>query len=179
MAWPDRGYTGFISKMNISTLISFLGHSSIHAPFDAFLKANGVKRRPRDTDGYPYAIKSAVPGLSLGFEDDPEDLGIPRKSDGGFVFSKINFELVSKKAPYLGDLPFGVDQRRSGQEVSALLGAPRTQGKVPVGDGVGMSYFIDGLVVVFSYADASLIQLSYVGISLPDDADREHGLAPA
>ncbi|RZI57104.1 MAG: hypothetical protein EOP37_21705 [Rubrivivax sp.] len=165
--------------MNISSLISFLGHSSIHEPFDDFLKTNGVKRRPKDTDSYPYAIKSSVLGLSLGFEDDPEELGIQRKSDGGFVFSKINFDLVAKEEAFSGDLPFGVGQARSGQEVRAILGAPRTEGDNPVSDGVGMSYFIGDLVYVFSYSDRAATRLAFASISLPDSSDREHVLAPA
>ena len=164
--------------MNIESLIAHLGHSSAHKPFDDFLGSCGMKKRPRTTDSYPYLLKSSCPGLSLGFEDDPADLGIERKSAGEFVFTKISLDFTSTKEPFSGDLPFGVGRARTKDEVLAVLGSPRTQGENPVDGGAGISYFIQGLVCVFSYADSAGACLSFVSLSLPDDSDREFGLAP-
>ncbi|ALV08764.1 hypothetical protein [Roseateles depolymerans] len=163
--------------MNVSDLFKFFGHASVYEPFDDFLLTLGVKKRPKDSDDYPYILKLKDAGVSLGFEDDPADLGIERKSDGTFVFAKVHLDLT-KKGGFSGDLPFGVGKARTKSEIVAILGKPLSEGDKPIGDGVGMTYFVDGLVYVFVWADRAATQLEYVSLALPNDADRQHGHAP-
>lgn len=164
--------------MDINRLVSFLGHSSIHDEFDDFLADNGIIPRPKPSDDYPYSIKLNEAGLSLGFEDDPEDKEMVRKSPGQFLFSEIYFDFESKKKSFAGALPFGIGGARTSADIERVLGTPRLR-KDYKHPGFRISYFLEGIVLSAVFGDDDGKKIRFVRISLKDKYAVMHGLAPA
>ncbi len=165
--------------MDTNKLVSFLGHSSVHDAFDDFLIANGIKKRPKLSDDYPYKIPSSEPGLALTFEDSAESKGMARKSEGQFVFHEIYFAFDPKKGAFQGDLPFGIGAARSIEGVEAALGSPRVRRDSlnPKFPGLFACYLIDGIVLQFKFADAEGRTLKFARVGLKEDHHVAHGLA--
>ncbi|WP_431257443.1 hypothetical protein ACQ86G_22765 [Roseateles chitinivorans] len=165
-------------KIEIDQLVAFLGHSSIHDAFNDYLTRHGVKKRPKASDDYPYQVDVKAEGITLTFEDSPRKYEIATKSDGQFIFSEIYCDLESKKNPFKGNLPFGVNDARTSTDIIKRLGEPRSTIEGATDDGFGQTYFIDGLVCIFMFDDAAGSVMSFVRLCVPTKFDRQQGLAP-
>ena len=165
--------------MNTQELLQFLGHSSIFDPFEDFLMKNGIIRRPKLADSYPYSIDTKTTGLSLIFEDAPEDKGQQRKSAGSFIFCQVYFDFESKSKPFVGDLPYGIGQERDSKAIERQVGAPSVKRDSKQTSGFTISFYIDGLVFTAAYSDKDGRKLRFVRVSLKDKYHVTHGLAPA
>ncbi|WP_431257442.1 hypothetical protein ACQ86G_22760 [Roseateles chitinivorans] len=165
--------------MDTNQLATFLGHSTVHPPFNDFLAAQGIKKRPKLSDSLPYKVASSVPGLALVFEDSPEAQGMARKSEGQFVFHEIYFDFNPKKEEFVGEMPFGIGAARSLGEVQTAIGAPRVlrDSLNPKFPGAFASYLIGDIVLQFKYADAEGAALKFARIGIRADHHVLHGLA--
>lgn len=165
--------------MDTNKLVSFLGHSSVDEAFDDFLIENGIKKRPKLSDSYPYKIASSEPGLALTFEDSAEAKGMARKSEGQFVFHEIYFDFDSKKGVFQGELPFGIGVARSIEGVEAVLGSPKIKRDTanPKFPGLFASYLIDGIVIQLKFADAEGKALKFARVGLKENNHVTQGLA--
>lgn len=165
--------------MDTTKLASFLGHSTLHEPFDDFLVASGIKKRPKLSDSLPYKVPSSVPGLALAFEDSPEAKGMARRSEGQFVFHEIYFDFNPRKDGFVGDMPFGIGAARSLSDVQAVLGIPRVlrDSLNPKFPGVFASYLVDDLVIQLKYADAEGNVLKFARVGIRTDILVQQGLA--
>lgn len=160
--------------MDATKLISFLGFTSIHEPFDNFLLSYKMKKRPQPGDS-PYKMVEKKMGLSLTFEDDVEGNEIERKSPGIFVFSSAYFSFKGDGyTPFSGTLPFSLVQTDTPAEVEHKLGKPR---EIDEDDGYFASYFHRGLVVSVRYSDKKKGGLEFVRVSLPTKYHRQRHVA--
>lgn len=163
--------------------MQFLGHSSIHEPFDDYLHARGIKKRP-STAGRNIELSVSIKsqGLHLSFEEATKLLseGLESKSPGSYLFSWLDIYL--KKAdgmtPYAGPLPFGLAADLSQEQVRALLGQPKHVTVDPEFDANVDFFFVDDLVVAINY-DMQGRTIRMINPRLPDNWARERCIAPA
>ncbi len=165
--------------MDTNQLVFFLGHSSVHDAFDDFLTENGIKKRPKLSDSFPYKVASSEPGLALTFEDSAEAKGMARKSEGQFVFHELYVDFDRTKGAFQGELPFGIGAARSIEGVEAVLGRPRVRrdSANPKFPGLFASYLIDGIVIQLKFADADGKALKFARIGLKENNHVQQGLA--
>jgi len=165
--------------MDTDKLASFLGHSSVNDVFDDFLLQNGIKKRPKLSDSFPYKIPADEPGLALAFEDSAESKGMARKSEGQFVFHEMYFDFDPKKGAFSGRLPFGIGLARSIGDIEAVLGAPRVRrdSANPKFPGLFASYLLDGIVIQLKFSDAEGRALKFARVGLKEDNHVSQGLA--
>ncbi|WP_369939611.1 hypothetical protein [Xanthomonas medicagonis] len=155
--------------MNATPLIGFLGHSSIHPPFDDYLAASGVKKRPKIGRSLDTLI-AVGSGLTMSFQIDAEDLGIVPRSEGTFVFYQLEIMLLDKgqeNGVYFGPLPYGLLATDSRSEIEGKLKVLKR--RLPTND----SYYLDGLVWTVAFAEE---KLRFFQIGVPTDGKRKHGL---
>jgi hypothetical protein len=110
--------------MNAIDLMSFLGHSSIYRPFDKFLAASGVKKRPKIGRSLDTIIPVKGEGVSMSFEIDAKGRGVLQKSEGSFVFHRLKIMLLEKcqdNGIYIGQLPYSLLATYSRSEVETKL----------------------------------------------------------
>ena len=160
--------------MDARELIPFLGHGSIHAPFDEFLTRHGFARRPRVGARLETLLPVDGTGLDLGFDfsETARERNMPVKSEGGYVFDRIEIVLISenKKAKvYKGMLPYNLNAADTRAEVEGKLGAPRRRNEE------SDNYYLDGLVWTAEFSGPAF---SGLRIELPDDGWRKYGICP-
>lgn len=156
--------------MNSIELLEFLGHSSIHPPFDKYLTEGGVTRRPKVGKSLDTIIPIKGQGLSMSFEIGAQDKGIVAKSEGSFIFYQLEIMLLNDgqdNGVYTGPLPHGllVDDSRSAVEKKLKTLKRRLEDND--------SYFIDGLVWTVAF-EAEKLRAFQVGV--PTNGKRKHGL---
>jgi hypothetical protein len=171
-------------EINAIEMMNFLGNSSIHEPFDDYLDANSIKKRPKiGGNTYDPYIEVKKQGLHLVFvySGELQKKGLIAKSPGTYLFNWLYIYLIKQDgfSPYKGPLPFGLSQQMIQQQVRALLGQPpHVTFDVTWKSNVDF-YFIDGLVVAVKYSDMNGSAISIVTTRLPDNWAREQGIAPA
>lgn len=156
--------------MNAIDLMSFLGHSSIYRPFDEFLAASGVKKRPKIGRSLDTIIPVKDEGLSMSFEIDAKGRGIVQKSEGTFVFYRLEIMLLEKgqdNGVYAGELPYSLLATDSRSEVESKL--KNLKRRLPDGD----DYFVDGLVWTVAFEGE---KLRFFQVCVPTDGMRKRGL---
>lgn len=160
--------------MNMLELLPFLGHSSIHPPFDEFLTKNGLIKRPnikRDLD-----TSISVPGqgltLSFAFDVDAEKNGFKVKSEGTFVFKTLNVMLIAenkKDGKYLGDLPRNLQITDNRAAIETKLEEPKRR------NADSDNYYLDELVWTVAFEKE---KLHFIEFGLPTNGWRKHGICP-
>ena len=160
--------------MNALEFLPFLGHSSIHIPFDDFLTNNGITKRPnirRDLETDIF-----VPGhglcLSFDFDIDAKEDGFVPKSEGSFVFTSFTITLISeskKDGQYSGPLPHGLVAADTRESIEKKLGTPKRRNEE------SDNYFIDALVWTVAFEGN---KFEFLRFYLPDNGKREQGLCP-
>ena len=170
--------------INAVDLMKFMGHSSIHEPFDDYLHEHGIKKRP-DVEGKHYDpyIEIKKQGLHLAFltSNELHEKGVRAKSDGTYLFNWLDIYLKKEDGmtPYAGPLPFGLAADLSQEQVRALFGQPKHVNVKPeMGTNVDF-FFIDDLVVAIKYTDLQGSAMRMINPRLPNNWAREHGIAPA
>lgn len=154
--------------MDATTLISFLGHSSIHPPFDEFLLAQGIKKRPKKHEATEW-IEDKKAGIGLEFsatESFDETAVFPKKSDGRFIFNSATFS-----GDFSGALPYGISLTQSRVEVDQHLES------LPVEENLLPSlriatYFKNGIVIVARW-DKKPVD-SFIRFYLPTIYDKKN-----
>lgn len=157
-------------KVNATDLMSFLGHSSIYEPFDKFLADVGVQKRPKVGRSLDTIIPAKGEGLSMSFEIDAKGRGVVQKSEGNFVFYRLEIMLLEKgqdNGIYSGQLPYNLLATDSRGEVESKL--KNLKRRLPDGD----DYFVDGLVWTVAF-DAE--KLRFFQVFVPTDGMRKRGL---
>jgi hypothetical protein len=160
--------------MNASELIPFLGHSSIHQPFDDFLTSHGFTKRPKVGRRLDTLLSVDGTGIWLGFDfaTSAIEKHMPIKSEGSFIFYELSVTFIieeKKSGSYNGVLPYGISGADTRQSVEAKLGTPKRRNED------SDNYYLDGLVWTVGF-QGERIQL--VQISLPRDGFRKYGLCP-
>lgn len=158
--------------MQLSDLIPFLGHSSIHQPFDDFLSSNSISKRPKIGKSLELDIIIDNQGLMLTFEFDTaaKEQNIAIKSEGSFVFKSIYVTLLpetKKLGKYVEALPFNLASSDSRLAVEQKLGVPRRRNEQ------SDNYFLDGMVVTPEFEGE---KFQFLRLELPRDGLRKHGL---
>ena len=77
-------------EINAIDLTKFLGHSSIHEPFDDHLHAHGIKKRPSTTGrNIELSVSIKKQGLHLSFVESTKlvSKGLLNKSPGSYFFN--------------------------------------------------------------------------------------------
>lgn len=156
--------------MNAIELIGFLGHASIYKPFDDYLAAAGMTRRPKIGKSLDTIIPIKGEGLSMSFEIDAEGRGIVPKSEGNFVFHQLEIMLLNKgqeNGVYTGPLPYSLLATDSRSEIEKKL--KNLKRRLPDND----SYFVDGLVWTVAFEGG---KLRFFQVGVPTDGKRKYGL---
>ena len=161
--------------MNAIDFIDFLGHSSIHVPFDDFLTSQGISWRPKigRTLNTTHFINGQGLVMTFEFDTDAAKKGFKVKSDGDFIFSYLNVQYIAedkKHGKYEGPMLHGLTPSDKRADVGVKLGVAPTR-RLDWGD----NYFIDELVWTVAFASDSI---KYARLELPRDGHREHGLCP-
>lgn len=169
--------------INAVELIQFLGHSSIHEPFDDYLHEQGIKKRPSIEGKHhdPY-IEIKKQGLHLVFliSNELHEKGVEAKSDGTYLFNWLDIYLKKEDGmtPYKGPLPFGLAANLSQEQVRSLLGQPKHVTVDPEFDANVDFFFVDDLVLAIKY-DMQGNTIRMINPRLPDNWAREHGITPS
>ena len=160
--------------MNAIEFLPFMGHSSIHPPFDDFLMDNGITWRPKIGRNLDTSFFIPGTGLNLTFDfgsSAPED-GFAVKSEGSFVFNEFAVTFIAedkKNGQYKGPLPHGLVASDTRQTVEQKLGTPKRRNEG------GDNYYLDGLVWVVAFEEQ---KLEFIQFYLPTDNKRKYGLCP-
>lgn len=160
--------------MNALDLISYLGHSSIHPPFDAFLSGCGISWRPsmkRNVDNM-HSVKGQGITISFCFDISAKEKGVKIKSEGSFIFDELYIMIIEetkKNGKYTGLLPRGILPTDSRAQIEAKLGTPTRRGKETD------NYYLDELVWIVAFEGE---KLQFLNLHVPDDGWRKHGLCP-
>lgn len=171
-------------EINAIELMGFLGHSSIHEPFDDYLHAHNIKKRPnnngRDLEE-TVAIKTQ--GLHVCFvtSNTLEEKGLTAKSPGTYLFNWLDIYLIKQDgfSPYKGPLPFGLATQMNQSQVRQFLGTPKYTFADEKWTANVDFYYLEELVLSVRYADMVGNKISLVTVRLPDRQTREDGIAPA
>ena len=160
--------------MNALEFLPFLGHSSIHLPFDDFLTNNGITKRPKINERLDTTIFVPGQGLSLAFRFDTyaKEEGFVPKSEGSLVFTSFTITLIAeskKNGQYSGPLPRGLVAADTRQTVEQKLGTPKRRNEE------SDNYFIDGLVWEVAFEGD---KFQYLRFYLPTNGWRKHGICP-
>jgi hypothetical protein len=160
--------------MSATEFIQFLGHSSIYEPFDAFLSANKITKRPKV--GRTLDTKIFVDGsglvLNFDFSSSAKKEKMEIKSEGDFVFNRFTIHLIAndkKHGKYTGVMPFDLSDKDTRESVEKKLGSPTRSN-----DG-GANYYLDGHVWTVVFQNQFIY---YCMIELPRDGLRKYGLCP-
>ncbi|GKS88745.1 hypothetical protein LL962_05190 [Xanthomonas sp. NCPPB 1067] len=156
--------------MNAIEMIGFLGHGSIYKPFDAYLTASGVKKRPKIGKSLDTIIPIKGTGLTMSFQISVESLGITPKSEGTFVFYQLEIMLLDEGQDhgiYTGPLPYSLNATDSRSEIESKL--KNLKRRLPDND----SYFLDGLVWTVAFEGE---KLQFFQIGVPTNGKRKYGL---
>ena len=161
--------------MNAIDFIQFLGHSSIHVPFDDFLTSQGISWRPRvgRTLDTTHFINGQGLAMTFEFGNATAEKGIKVKSEGDYIFNEFTVQFIAevkKHGKYVGPMLYGLAPNDMRAAVEGKLGVAPIR-RLDWGD----NYFLDGLVWTVSFASNSI---KYVRIELPSDGHREYGLCP-
>ena len=161
--------------MNAIDFIQFLGHSSIHVPFDDFLTSQGISWRPKvgsDLD-IMHFIKGQGLVMTFGFGNEAVEKGIHLKSAGDYFFNEVSVQFIvedKKSGKYVGPMLHALAPNDTRAAVEKKMGSAPTR-RLDWGD----NYFVDGLVWTIAFK-SDLIKS--VRLELPDDSHREYGLCP-
>ena len=161
--------------MNAIDFIQFLGHSSIHEPFDDFLTNLGIVWRPKAVRRLDTTFFVNGHGLVLSFEFgiSTAEKGIKAKSDGDYIFNYLTVQFIAedkKHGKYAGPMLHGLTASDKRADVGTKLGVAPTR-RLDWGN----NYFLDGLVWTVAFASDSI---KYARLELPSDGHREYGLCP-
>lgn len=151
--------------MDISMLVSFLAHGTLHEPFDEFLTQNGITKRPKKRESTEW-ITDKTHDITLEFFArhlyDTVSL-VPRKSDGNFVLRQVNLGAKCRLP-----LPYGLSLSMSLSEVEANLGPAKSFiPNLPVA-----TFVKDGLKIVINW-NTSDRKNSFISFSVPNVNDKE------
>ena len=160
--------------MNALDLLVFLGHSSIHIPFDDFLTKYGFTKRPKV--GRRLETSLEIPGTDLNllfdFDISASEKGFVARSEGSFIFTELEVTLIAenkKQSTYSGVLPQGLLISDTRKIVEQKLGTPKRRNKD------SDNYFLDDLVWTVAFSGENLW---FIQFALPDNGWREHGICP-
>ena len=151
--------------MDAIKLVTFLGHSSVHEPFDRFLTEMGVTKRPKKIEStVNIALTKEKVDITFEIEETFEERTlVGKRSEGRFILQRVSFN-----NGFDGPLPHGLELSMDRKEVDALLGVPRAESPV----GPSATYYKDGLVIVFNWSKASPAD-RFVRFALPTVSHRE------
>ena len=162
--------------MNAIDFIQFLGHSSIHAPFDDFLASQGIAWRPKvggSTFNVLHLIKGQGLGMTFGLASDALKKNTNVKSAGDYVFNHFNVQFIvedKKNGKYVGPMLHALAPNDTRAAVEKKMGTAPTR-RLDWGD----NYFLDDLVWTIAFkADA----IEFVMLETPRDGHRKYGLCP-
>ena len=161
--------------MNAIDFIQFLGHSSIHVPFDDFLTSQGISWRPkagRNLD-IMHFIKGQGLVMTFEFGNAAVEKGISVKSTGDYFFNEFSVQFIvedKQSGKYVGPMLHALAPNDTRAAVEKKMGAAPTR-RLDWGD----NYFVDGLVWTIAFK-SDLIES--VRLELPRDGHRKHGLCP-
>ena len=160
--------------MNALEFLPFLGHSSIHLPFDDFLTNNGITKRPNTRRDLETDIFVPGHGLCLSFRFDiyAKEEGFVPKSEGSFVFTGFEIMLIvqsKKNGRYSGPLPHRLVATDTRESAEKKLGTPKRRNEE------SDNYFIDGLVWTVAFEG---VKFQFLQFDLPTNNLRKHGLCP-
>ena len=161
--------------MNAIDFIQFLGYSSIHEPFDDFLKSQGISWRPKvgRTLNTTHFINGQGLVMTFEFGTDAAEKGIKVKTAGDYVFNDFTVQFIvedKKNGKYVGSMLHDLAPNDTRDVVEKKMGATPTR-RLDWGD----NYFCDGLVWTISFTSDAI---EYVMLELPRDGLRKHGLCP-
>jgi hypothetical protein len=161
-------------------LIEMIGHATINSPLDEFLKANGVKSRPKGNSGY-YDIEDKTVGIYFSYYEDDnysEKFFIPIKSRGNFILQGIIFrnKIVAKGGTiFSGKYPFGVNSESKPEDILKKFGKPKKFEEGANDSPDNYSYFSGMMIFSFSFNHQTKA-LECVHVYAADKYDRKHGL---
>jgi hypothetical protein len=161
--------------MNAIDFIKFLGHSSIHEPFDDFLTGQGIKWRPkagRDLDTMHF-INGHGLVIKFDFGISAVEKGFKAKSNGEYIFNDFTVQFIAedkKHGRYSGPMLHNLAAGDSRAEVARKLGVKPTR-VLDWGD----NYFLDDLVWTISFEND---KIEYVMLEIPSDGHRKYNLCP-
>ncbi len=161
--------------MNAIEFIPFLGHSSIHIPFDDFLTSQKISWRPkvgRDLNTTHF-INGQGLVMSFEFGNATVEKGIKAKSDGDYIFNHFTVQFIAedkKHGKYVGPMLHGLEIGDKRAVVEKKLGVAPTR-RLDWGD----NYFLDDLVWTISFESDAI---EYVMLDLPSDGYRQYGVCP-
>lgn len=163
-------------------LIKFLGYSSIHEPFDDYLHAHGIKKRPNVGKDYNPYIEIKKQGLHLIFltPGGVVENGVRQKTPGNYIFNSLDIYLKKGDgfSPYKGPLSFDLNASFSQLQIRNNLGKPK---HVTFDEKWGANvdfYFVDSLVLAVKYTDMQGSAIEMIDYRLPDNWARENGIVP-
>jgi hypothetical protein len=161
--------------VNAIDFIQYLGHSSIHEPFDDFLTAQGIVWRPKAGRKLDTTCFVNGHGLVMSFElgAATAEKGIKARSAGDYIFNYLTVQYIAedkKHGKYTGPMLHGLAPSDTRAEVGKKLGVAPTR-RLDWGD----NYFLDNLVWTVSFTSDSI---KYARLELPSDGHREYGLCP-
>lgn len=161
-------------RMNASEFLPFLGHSSIHGPFDDFLTQHGFTKRPKVGRRLETSLTVPGTGLNISFDFDisASDKGFVARSQGSFVFTELEVTLIAeskKYSAYSGVLPREILASDSRRAIEQKLGAPKRR------NAESDNYFLDGYVWTVAFESE---RLQFIQFSIPSAGWRKYGICP-
>ena len=161
--------------MNAIDFIQFLGHSSIHVPFDDFLTSQGISWRPKTgrTLNTTHFINGQGLVMTFEFAAAASEEGTKVKSEGDYVFNHFTVQFIvedKKNGKYVGPMLHDLAPNDTRAAVEKKMGAAPTR-RLDWGD----NYFCDGLVWTIAFKSDAI---EYAMLDLPSDGHREYGLCP-
>ena len=161
--------------MNAIDFIKFLGHSSIHVPFDDFLTSQGISWRPKvgRTLNTTHFIKGQGLVMTFEFANEAVEKGINLKSAGDYFFNDFTVQFIVEdklNGKYVGPMLYALQPSDTRAAVEKKMGAAPTR-RLDWGD----NYFVDDLVWTIAFK-SDLTES--VMLELPRNGHRKHGLCP-